>query len=79
MIGMFCFMGYIIITLIIAYISIRLILWLLLRIYHWQHPEIPKLKRRLLKGFFKQKYGKREGKHLYKKMKMALYERFKIR
>ena len=44
-----------------------------------QHSEIPKLKRRLLRGALVQKYGKKEGKRLFRETKAELFRRFKIR
>ena len=44
-----------------------------------RHPEIPRLKRKLLKGFLVNKYGKRRGKKLFRDYKNEIYRRFKIR
>ena len=76
---MACIVIYVIIAILAVYISIRVLLWVFLKIYHMQHSEIPKLKRRLLRGALVQKYGKKEGKRLFRETKAELFRRFKIR
>lgn len=79
MIGELCIIGYVILAIIIVVIMYKLICWLYVRVYHMRHPELPKLKRKLLKGAYIQKYGKKEGKKLFKNTKFELFKRFKIR
>lgn len=74
-----CFIVYVVLAVILIYILVRVILWLFDVLYHVSHPGIPKLRSRRLKGYLKEKYGKREGKKLFKDFKYQLWKRFKIR
>lgn len=70
---MLIYIGLLILAIIIIYFVLKLFLWLFeildCKIHHIRFKDRPKLKRGLLKGYLREKYGKREGKRIYRSFK----------
>jgi len=76
---MICPVIYIVILIFLIIIGYVLLRKLLRFIYHVRHPDIPRVRRKLLFGYLVNKYGKREGKKLFKEFTFTLWKKFKIK
>jgi len=74
-----CWLVYLILAIVVIWFCLWLFKRMYLFSYHTKHPELPRLKRKLLRGYLVNKYGKRQGKKLFKDFKAMFWQRFKIR
>jgi len=61
------------------YVIVKIIGWLSRAGYHHLHPEKRSFKRGLAKAVLKKRYGRREGKRIFKELASELWDKHKIK
>lgn len=72
------YIGIIILVVVIVVLVIKLVYWFIDFSYHYSHPEVKRLNKKLLKSYLINKHGK-TGKNVYKNIVKELWEKYKIR